>query len=198
MKRIFLVFMVLFSFALLAANEINYVQKIENAQSNEEKEKHYLEWISYLSQSNTLACDSVINKRLNYISELSDKGKIALLIAHFNNTRLGGTKTAFDISGHQLKKEDLLLVKGIINCLKKEPISPEEYAEIESNFKHYSDPTRKSIFYAISTCRANLDKQTVIDFFNLSIQYAKQSEIKPLASSFHDISSLFYLEIEDF
>ncbi|PWH85273.1 tetratricopeptide repeat-containing sensor histidine kinase [Brumimicrobium oceani] len=198
MKFIISTFILIISFALFAGNEINYERKIVNAQTNAEKEKHYLSWISYLSQSNTLACDSVIKQRSNYISQLSDKGKIALLVTQFNNTRLGGTKNTFDIIGQELQKEDLLLVEGIIKCLKKETISEEEYAKIKGNIEHYKDATRKSVFYAISTCKANIDEQSIIDFFNLSIKYAKQSDVKSLASSIHDIASLFYLEIEDF
>ncbi|RYM35463.1 tetratricopeptide repeat protein [Brumimicrobium glaciale] len=198
MKLILSFLMVLVSFSVYSENEINYVQKIENSASNEEKEKHYLEWVRHLSQINTLACDSVINKRNKYISSLSDNGKIALLITYFNNSRLSGSLRSPDFSKYQLNKADLLLVKGMLKCAKKESISKEDYEEIKRNLKDYDDPMRKSLFYAISTCVEGIDRNSQSKYYNSSIKYAKLSPLKTVASFIYDINSLIHLDKEDF
>lgn len=198
MKLLFPFILFLFPFSLLAENELSFVQKIENAQTAEEKEEHYLEWVTHLSQSSNVSCDSVIKNRLDYITELSDNGKITLIITHFNNSRLGGSSIIPDITKYQLNKTDLLLVKGMIKCFTKEPISREEHNHLKLSYEDFDDPTRKSLFYAISTCLVDIDRQTKIDYFKKAIKHAKESPIKSMASSFYDIFSMFYMDIEDF
>ncbi len=199
MKLLLLSFlMFLISFPLFAVNEINYVEKIEGAKTAEEREKYYLDWVTFLSQSNTLKCDSVISERQNYISKLSDDGKIALIILHFNNSRLGGVGITPDVSKYQLNKADMVLVNALVKCHQNIPITKKEYAQIKLNYKAYADPTRRSLFYVISTCLENIDQLTKLNYYENSIEYAKLSPIKTVASSIYDILSLVYIDLEDF
>ena len=188
--------MILLSFSLFAENDNNYVQKIENSKSNEEKEKYYIAWISHLSQINTAACDSIISEREKYIPKLSDDGIVALIVIQLNNFRLSGSSQSFDLSRYKLNKSDQLLVKGLIKCAKTGVITQAGYDEIKLNSKYYKDPTRQSIFYAISTYANGLNQKN--KSYNSSIKYALLSPLKILVSYIYEINSLTYLDREDF
>ncbi|HLV42220.1 MAG TPA: histidine kinase [Brumimicrobium sp.] len=198
MKRLFLIFLILLNFSIYANNDTSFLFKIENAQTIAEKEAVYLERVRELSQSNTLSCDSIIHQRKNYVSDLSDDGKLTLLLINLNNSRLGGTFTEPNLDDYNFNARDLLLAEGLLKCFSNQTISLIEYDKIQDNLKHYSDPTRSSIYYSVSTCLEGIGREEVIDHFNNALKHAKRSPLKGVYSSVLDIFTSYFIEKEDF
>jgi tetratricopeptide (TPR) repeat protein len=198
MKRLFLFLFILFPLSLFAVKDALFLKKIENAQTKSEKETAYLEWVSELSQSNTQHCDSIISQRHEYIVDISDDGKLALLIIFLNNSQSGGRVNLPKIEEYNFKPSDAILVDGVIKCFTNQSILKSDFQKIKNNLSSYDDPTRKSLYYALSTCREGLNKQGKIQSYNTALKHAKRSHLKSVFSSIINELSKYFVEVEDF
>src|SRR5690554_1687946 len=198
MKRLFIFLFLFFPFISFGVNDDFYIQKIKNAQTEADRESTYLEWVSVLNQSNTLLCDSIIKERNTYITELSDDGKLALLILFLNNSLLSGSVSLPVVEEYGFNESDAILINGLMKCFTNQLISKEELQEISKNLSSYSDPTRNSMYNALSTCKEGITKKEKISFYNSSLKHAKRSHLKSVFSSILNELSKYYVEIEYF
>ncbi|RFC54204.1 tetratricopeptide repeat-containing sensor histidine kinase [Brumimicrobium aurantiacum] len=200
MKRILLLYvLILLTFSVNAEGEDNFINEIVNAKTKLEKEKHFLNWVNSLSQTNNLSCDSLIINHKRYIDQFSEEGSFYLLIYGFNNARIGGLNNPESrFANFSMKAPDVLLTSGMIKFLEKSLITDEEYTTLKNNIDHFSDPIRKSLFYTISTAKTNITKRSKIDFLEKALEQAKLGPTQTLASSIYDIISNLYLENEQF
>ncbi|WP_165779198.1 tetratricopeptide repeat-containing sensor histidine kinase [Brumimicrobium salinarum] len=186
------------SFCVQAHSDSSYIKAIENASSNEEKEDGFIEWIDVLSQKNTKHCDSIIRNYKAYVPEISQDGTLFLIITFLNNSRLGGFYTIPQIADYNVNASDRLLIGGILKCFQFEAISKKEYELITSNSHHYKDPTRKSLYYILSTCVENISETKKTILFKKALRHAKRSSLKSIYSTILNAFSIYHAENEDF
>src|SRR5690554_535346 len=198
MKRLILFIFILYPLLSYGVNEDTSIKKIESAQTNSEKEDAYIDWVRELSQTNTLYCDSIIKQRDSFVPELSDDGKLTLLILFLGNSKSGGSVALPVIDAYNLKESDAMLVRGLVKCFTYQSLSKKEFQLLTDNLNLYEDPTRLSMYYVISTCIVGISNEDKITAYLTSLKHAKRSSIKTIFSSILNELSLFYIEIEDF
>lgn len=198
MRTLIFCTIMMFSFTLLSVNDNDLMQEINNAETPKEKESVFLEWVNNFSQNNTLYCDTIIQNTENYITEISEDGKLSLLLLDLINSQLGGSNTFSNFKGYFLNKVDSLLSTYFISAIEGGKITEAEFRKIKNESNTYSDPTRKSMYMIVYAHRSGINKSESAKYYKKALKHAKRSNIKSLSCLIFNLFSTYYLFDMDF